>query len=54
MIETAKENGLNPYGYLKWVFETAPWLDKSDYVKMLPWNCDPERVNRYDYNGLRN
>ena len=54
MIETAKENGLNPYGYLKWVFETAPWLNKADYEKLLPWNCDPERVNRYDYNGLRN
>ncbi len=54
MIETAKENDLNPYGYLKWVFETAPWLEKSDYEKLLPWNCDPERVNRYDYNGLRN
>ena len=48
MIETAKENGLNPYGYLKWVFETAPWLEKSDYEKLLPWNCDREQVNRYD------
>jgi transposase len=54
MIETAKENGLNPYGYLKWVFETAPWLEKSDYEKLLPWNCDHEQVNRYDFNGLRN
>jgi len=26
MIETAKENKLNPYGYLKWVFEEAPKL----------------------------
>jgi transposase len=54
MIETAKVNGLNPYGYLKWVFDTAPWLEQSGYEKLLPWNCDPERVNRYDYNGLRN
>ncbi|RKX75105.1 MAG: hypothetical protein DRP70_08080 [Spirochaetes bacterium] len=23
MIETAKMNGLNPYGYLKWNFETG-------------------------------
>jgi transposase len=40
LIETAKENRLNPYGYLKWVFETAPWLEKSEYEKLLPWNCD--------------
>lgn len=54
MIETAKENGLNPYGYLKWVFETAPWLEKSDYENLLPWNCEPETVNRYAHNGLGN
>lgn len=35
-------------------FETAPWLEKSGYEKLLPWNCDPEQVNRYDYNGLQN
>jgi len=54
MIETAKENGLNPYGYLKWVFETAPWLAKSDYEKLLPWNCEPDRINRYHNNRLGN
>ena len=30
LIETAKENGLDPYKYLVWVFKTAPTLDMSD------------------------
>ncbi|MEG0597693.1 MAG: transposase domain-containing protein, partial [Oscillospiraceae bacterium] len=24
LIETAKENGLDPYRYLLWIFRTAP------------------------------
>lgn len=27
MIETAKENGLDPFAYLVWVFHTAPGTD---------------------------
>lgn len=41
VIETAKENGLNPYEYLKYIFETAPNLDLSDSdaaAELLPWN----------------
>lgn len=53
MIETAKVNALNPYGYLKWVFETAPTLDENNYESLLRWNCDRENVNRYDYRGLK-
>ena len=54
MIETAKVNELNPYGYLKWIFETAPALPKSDYENLLPWNCDRDEVNRFALQGLRN
>ena len=54
MIETAKANELNPFGYLKWVFETAPVLAKSDYENLLPWNCDRDEVNRFALLGLRN
>ena len=37
LIETAKENGLDPYKYLTWVFKTAPTLnmDDSDQVETL-------------------
>ena len=30
LIETAKENDLDPYKYLVWVFKTAPTLDMTD------------------------
>ena len=39
LIETAKENGLNPYRYLLWVLETAPATAQAgdDWaVKLLP------------------
>jgi transposase len=43
LIETAKENGLKPYDYLKYIFETAPSLDiahNPDSVgRLLPWNA---------------
>jgi len=42
IIETAKENELNPYEYLKFIFETAPNLDlihNPNLVEQLfPWN----------------
>ena len=33
LIETAKENGLDPYRYLLWVLRNAPVLSQSDE----PW-----------------
>ena len=39
LIETAKANGLSPYDYLLYVFETLPTLDKDDDLSLLlPWN----------------
>lgn len=45
IIETAKENGLNPLKYLTFVFRTAPTLDqtKEDWVlQLLPENAPAE------------
>jgi hypothetical protein len=43
IVETAKENGLKPYEYLKYIFETAPNLDLSAnpdaLIALLPWNA---------------
>ena len=43
VIETAKENGLNPYEYLTYVFKNAPNWDihnNVDYLDLLmPWNA---------------
>ena len=39
IVETAKENGLNPYDYLVAVFREAPNLPTSSSVdSLLPWN----------------
>ncbi len=42
LIETAKANGLEPYAYLKYVFEKLPLTDEKNYPKLLPGNIDPE------------
>lgn len=43
MVETAKENNLSPYAYLKYLFETLPNINVSDDAeldKLLPWAAD--------------
>jgi transposase len=45
IIETAKENGLNPYAYLNYLFEKLPNLDFRDDAtldQLLPWNVKPQ------------
>ena len=45
LIETAKENGLDPYRYLLWVLQTAPQLSETDEAwaeKLLPGNAPEE------------
>ena len=45
LIETAKENGLDPYRYLLWVLQNAPGLSKTDEAwaeKLLPANAPKE------------
>jgi len=52
IVETAKENGLNPFTYLKYLFERLPNVDIQDEIildGLLPWSeaLPPEcRVNR--------
>lgn len=41
IVETAKENNLNPYAYLKYLFEELPNIDVEDstlIAKYLPWS----------------
>jgi transposase len=41
LIETAKANGLEPFGYLRYIFERLPLIDNpNDYKKLLPQNLD--------------
>ena len=42
LIETAKENGLDPYRYLLWVLRNAPQLSEENAAwaeKLLPANA---------------
>lgn len=41
IVETAKENGLNPFNYLSYLFEELPNMDTADKTKLdqlLPWS----------------
>ncbi|MDK2855709.1 MAG: transposase [Bacillota bacterium] len=41
IVETAKENGLNPFRYLTYLFETLPNMDITDPTaldQVLPWS----------------
>ncbi|MCL7931667.1 transposase domain-containing protein, partial [Halomonas llamarensis] len=38
LIETAKANGLPPYEYLRYVFETLPTLNDDELTTLLPWH----------------
>ena len=45
LMETAKENGLDPYRYLLWVLRNAPQLSETDETwaeKLLPANAPEE------------
>jgi transposase len=45
LIETAKENKLDPYQYLLWILRNAPGLSETDEAwteKLLPANAPEE------------
>ncbi len=45
ITETAKENGLNPYEYLTYIFKTAPNIDMkapAQLEALLPENAPEE------------
>jgi len=45
LIQTAIENGLDPYKYLTWLMRTAKDADLTDLntlKKLLPWNAVEE------------
>lgn len=38
IIETAKENNLKPFEYLKYILETMPYIAMEQYSELLPWS----------------
>ena len=48
LIETAKANGLEPYAYLRYLFENLPLAQtESDYLKLLPNRLDMATINEH-------
>jgi len=46
LIETAKANKLEPYAYLRYIFEKLPLaVTLEDYEALLPWNINVEQMN---------
>ena len=44
LVQTARANGLEPYAYLKHVFEKLPEAKTADdFEALLPWNVDLEK-----------
>jgi len=37
-VETAKENGLIPFEYLRYLFERLPNLGDGELDELLPWS----------------
>ncbi len=47
LIETAKANGLEPYRYLRHVFNELPKAKSLDAIEeLLPWRVDKQEINR--------
>ena len=45
LIETAKANNLEPYKYLRFLFENLPFVEsEEDYEKLLPFNLTTEQL----------
>ena len=45
LIETARANGLEPYAYLRFIFEKLPTAESlQDYEALLPWNLSPDQL----------
>ena len=46
LIETAKANKLEPYAYLRYIFERLPLASSlEDYEALLPWSITTEQLN---------
>ena len=54
IIETAKQNGLNPYAYLHYIFTRVPEItDEADWEELMPHNVDPDEVNNAPFARVR-
>ena len=52
IIETAKENRLRPFEYLKYIFEVMPNISEENYHTLLPWSKDLPDSLRLEQNDI--
>ena len=61
LVETAKENGINPYTYLTFLLEQLPNIDVKDqgaldklllWSESLPASCRKEKVDELPISNL--
>ena len=46
LIETAKQNGLDPFAYLNYILDRAPRIDNdAGWDALLPFNLDPNEIS---------
>jgi transposase len=46
LVETAKANKLEPYAYLRYIFDKVPTASSlEDFEALLPWNVTPAQMN---------
>ena len=54
VVETSKQNGLNPYAYLHYIFNQVPKITRTEeWEALLPQNLNPEKINNALYAGVR-
>lgn len=47
ILETARQNNLNPFDYLNFIFERIPFADnESDWQALLPSNLTPDQLKK--------
>ncbi|NPE31379.1 transposase domain-containing protein, partial [Methanococcoides sp. SA1] len=44
LIETAKANRLEPYSYLRYLFDKLPTTTPAEFCNLLPQNLSPEKL----------
>ena len=54
LVETAKQNRMNPYAYLYFVFTKVLQIsDDHEWEALLPWNLNAAQVNEAPFADLR-
>jgi hypothetical protein len=54
IVETAQANGLVPFMYLNYLFQTMPNIPEEQYADCLPWNPAVKEICKIPKQGVKN